>query len=186
MGRFIILEDGDEIKILPFPKEKFSIYKEVDCIFNRLNNRVIYTKVGLIDKSLLNDEISVTRRCIFNSFKDGEFKLLTVSKRSSDIISSIVDISDVYSNDHIKIKKNRVPTGYLFTNFTKSLVISKEYRPVESEEWVEFITKNEPNTEFIIDNLKDSLLIDFFGNDFMSVLIKKDRDEKIGKILKSV
>lgn len=118
----------------------------------------------------------------------GEIKVIHVGRTLMKIITDNSQLMDLKSNWHLNIKmqvKNTYPI------FDKTHPIECDWVcPVNDldsgEEWMDFITKNQPDLETYFNQndiySKRSELINYFGSDVIGQIIGEDRNKKLDKL----
>ena len=198
------IEDGDEIKIFPFIENNRLVWgKQYDMVFTKTG--IVYDTNGYLMKMAHYNRVNgikhssnanVSRRTLIHAYINGESKLISIGKRLIDIMSdNRSTLFDLRCNDHLHIVKEMVSihSGMSLPNYDKSYVISKDWNvPVTNidsqEEWIEYLRDNQPDTSLYTNNHSISKnregLIELFGGDLLSEIIKNERDDKLNEILK--
>jgi hypothetical protein len=195
------LEDGDIIKLIPrIVDGKIEWAKKVDMLAGLETGNGYHSVVAfdteckwaykIIHQSNFSNGRKATRatKYYFNALTSkGEIKVIAVGRTLMNIITENSQLMDLKSNWHLNIKisvKNSYPI------FDKSHPVECDwFCPVDinsSEEWMYFITKNQPDLESYFKQndiySKRSELINYFGSDIIGQIIGEDRNKKLDKL----
>jgi len=192
------LEDGDIIKLIPrIVNDKIEWVTQVDILSYQTDNgwNTVFdteskwaSKIAIKFNSGNPKATRVTRYYLNTLTTKGEIKLISVGKTLLKIITENNQLMNLRSNCHLNISmqvKNTYPI------FDKSHPVECDWNcPVEdlnsSEEWMAFITKNQPDLETYFKQndiySKRSELIDYFGSDIIGQIISEDRGKKLNEL----
>ena len=191
------LEDGDIIKLIPrIIDGKVNWATKVDILSYKTDigfNTVFDTESKWASRIAIkfnsgNPKATRTTRYYFNTLTTkGEIKVIQVGRTLMEIIINNKQLMDLRSNCQLNIKmevKNSYPI------FDKSHPIEADWNcPVDmnsSEQWMEFITNNQPDLESYFKQndiySKRSELINYFGSDIIGQIIGEDRNKKLDKL----
>ncbi len=193
------LEDGDIIKLIPriVDGKVVQWVTKVDILSYKTDtgwNTVFDTeskwasRIAIKFNSGNPKATRVTRYYLNTLTQKGEIKVIHVGRTLMNIISDNSQLMDLKSKWHLNIKmqvKNSYPI------FDKSHPIECDWIcPVNDldsgEQWMDFITKNQPDLETYFKNndiySKRSELINFFGSDVIGEIIGEDRNKKLDKL----
>jgi hypothetical protein len=191
------IEDGDIIKLIPrIIDGKVQWATKVDILSYKTDigfNTVFDTESKWASRIAIkfnsgNPKATRTTRYYFNTLTTkGEIKVIQVGRTLMEIIINNKQLMDLRSNCQLNIKmevKNSYPI------FDKSHPIEADWNcPVDmnsSEQWMEFITNNQPDLESYFKQndiySKRSELINYFGSDIIGQIIGEDRNKKLDKL----
>lgn len=191
------LEDGDIIKLIPrIIDGKVQWATKVDILSYKTDigfNTVFDTESKWASRIAIkfnsgNPKATRTTRYYFNTLTTkGEIKVIQVGRTLMEIIINNKQLMDLRSNCQLNIKME-VKNGYPI--FDKSHPIEADWNcPVDmnsSEQWMEFITNNQPDLESYFKQndiySKRSELINYFGSDIIGQIIGEDRNKKLDKL----
>ena len=201
------IEDGDTLKILPFIENGKLIWgKQYDLVST--NSGLVYDTNGYLrkmwfihrDKRSYDKDyykpISLSKRTMLHVYVNGESKLIGVGRKIVDLVTENKStLFDLRCNDHILVSKDMVKVNYqglILPSYDNCSVITKDWNaPVtdinSKEEWFEYLINNQPepnpyDSKYDILNQRDAL-IDLFGSDLLSEVIKTERNKKLETIL---
>ena len=193
------LEDGDIIKLIPrIVNGKIEWVTKVDILSYKNHNgwnTVFDTEskwAWKISQQFFNSgypDATKATRYYFNTLNTrGEIKVIQVGRTLMKIITENNQLMNLRSNWHLNISmqvKNTYPI------FDKSHPVELDWNyPVEDlnsrEQWMEFITKNQPDLETYFKQndiySKRSELMNYFGSDIIGQIIGEDRNKKLDKL----
>jgi len=192
------LEDGDVIKLIPriVDGKVVQWVTKVDILSYKTDTgwNTVYdpeskwsSRIAIKFNSGNPKATKVTRYYLNTLTQKGEIKVIHVSRTLMNIISDNSQLLDLRSNWHLNIKmqvKNTYPI------FDDTHPIESDWNcPVDinsSEQWMEFITKNQPDLETYFKQndiySKRSELINYFGSDIIGQIIGEDRNKKLDKL----
>ncbi len=193
------LEDGDIIKLIPriVDGKVVQWVTKVDILSYKTDtgwNTVFDTeskwasRIAIKFNSGNPKATKVTRYYLNTLTQKGEIKVIHVGRTLMNIISDNTQLMDLRSNWHLNIKmqvKNTYPI------FNKTHPIECDWVcPINDldsgEEWMDFITKNQPDLEeYLKQNdiySKRSELMNHFGSDIIGQIIGEDRNKKLDKL----
>lgn len=199
------IEDGDTLKILPFIENGKLIWgKQYDIVGN--NGGLVYDTNGYLRKMwFIHREkrsydkdykhINITKKTMLHVYVNGESKLIGVGRKIIDLATENKStLFDLRCNDHILVSKDMVEVsgGMKLPSYDNCSVITKDWNaPVtdinSKEEWFEYLINNQPepnpyDSKYDVLNQRDAL-IDLFGSDLLSEVIKIERNKKLETIL---
>lgn len=190
------LNDGDIVKFLPFMENGKSIFfKKYDIFY--YNDLIIYDDKDFLRKLYYESDDANTRRgyfirYLFHSYINGVSKMVFVTRTLFELISNNINVCDINSNEHIQIvEKDFLSHNSTFYCQKESFITKKDFiLPIEiKENWAEYLLNNNINLEIYEKNnvfKHRQLLSSVFGNDAVATIIKKDRNNKINKILNKI
>ncbi len=193
------LEDGDIIKLIPrIVNGKIGWVTKVDILSYKNHNgwnSVFDTEskwAWRISQQFFNSgypDATKATRYYFNTLNTrGEIKVIQVGRTLMKIITENNQLMNLRSNWHLNISmqvKNTYPI------FDKSHPVECDWNcPVEDlnsgEEWMAFITKNQPDLETYFKQndiySKRSELMNHFGSDIIGQIISEDRGKKLNEL----
>ena len=192
------LEDGDIIKLIPrIVDGKVQWITTTDILSYKTDtgwNSVFDTeskwtsRIAIKFNSGNPKATRVTRYYLNTLTTKGEIKVIGVGRSLMKIITENNQLMDLKSNWQLNIKmevKNSYPI------FDKTHLIETDWIcPVNDldsgEEWLNFITKNQPDLETYFKNndiySKRSELMKYFGSDVIGEIIGEDRNKKLDKL----
>ena len=192
------LEDGDIIKLIPrIVDGKVQWITTTDILSYKTDtgwNSVFDTeskwasRIAIKFNSGNPKATRVTRYYLNTLTTKGEIKVIGVGRSLMKIITENNQLMDLKSNWQLNIKmevKNSYPI------FDKTHTIETDWIcPVNDldsgEEWLNFITKNQPDLETYFKNndiySKRSELMKYFGSDVIGEIIGEDRNKKLDKL----
>jgi hypothetical protein len=192
------LEDGDVIKLIPriVDGKVVQWVTKVDILSYKTDTgwNTVYdpeskwsSRIAIKFNSGNPKATKVTRYYLNTLTQKGEIKVIHVGRTLMNIISDNSQLLDLRSNWHLNIKmqvKNTYPI------FDDTHPIESDWNcPVDinsSEQWMEFITKNQPDLETYFKQndiySKRSELINYFGSDIIGQIIGEDRNKKLDKL----
>lgn len=192
------LEDGDIIKLIPrIVDGKVQWITTTDILSYKTDagwNSVFDTeskwasRIAIKFNSGNPKATRVTRYYLNTLTTKGEIKVIGVGRSLMKIITENSQLMDLKSNWQLNIKmevKNSYPI------FDKTHPIETDWIcPVNDldsgEEWLNFITKNQPDLETYFKNndiySKRSELMKYFGSDVIGEIIGEDRNKKLDKL----
>jgi hypothetical protein len=192
------LEDGDIIKLIPriVDGKVVQWVTKVDILSYKTDtgwNTVFDTESKWASRIAIkfnsgNPKATRVTKYYLNTLNTkGEIKVIAVGRTLMNIITENSQLMDLKSNWHLNIKmsvKNSYPI------FDKSHPVECDwFCPVDinsSEEWMDFITKNQPDLESYFKQndiySKRSELMNYFGSDVIGQIIGEDRNKKLDKL----
>jgi hypothetical protein len=192
------LEDGDIIKLIPrIVDGKVQWITTTDILSYKTDtgwNSVFDTESKWASRITIKfnsgnpKATRVTRYYLNTLTTKGEIKVIGVGRSLMKIITENNQLMDLKSNWQLNIKmevKNSYPI------FDKTHLIETDWIcPVNNldsgEEWLNFITKNQPDLETYFKNndiySKRSELMKYFGSDVIGEIIGEDRNKKLDKL----
>lgn len=192
------LEDGDIIKLIPriVDGKVVQWVTKVDILGYKTDagwNTVFDTESKWVSRIAIkfnsgNSKATRATKYYFNALTSkGEIKVIAVGRTLMNIITENSQLMDLKSNWHLNIKmevKNSYPI------FDKSHPVECDwFCPVDinsSEEWMDFITKNQPDLKSYFKQndiySKRSELMNYFGSDVIGQIIGEDRNKKLDKL----
>lgn len=199
---FYKLQDGDEIKIIPFFDKQGNIQLTKEYGFMYIDNGIVIDDQSRLLYRLVNYDYynstpmkrkPFTMSNIFMIWHDNQLKFISASRKLTEILIHSIDIR---SNKHIKIVNEMInsPIGFL-PNYEKSYSFEKEWNcPVadinSKEEWTNFIKENQ--NFYIEDYIEENNVfkkIDIvrkeFGDNF-NIFLSELRDKKLNKVLEEL
>jgi hypothetical protein len=192
------LEDGDIIKLIPriVDGKVVQWVTKVDILSYKTDTgwNTVYdpeskwaSRIAIKFNSGNPKATKVTRYYLNTLTQKGEIKVIHVGHTLMNIISDNSQLLDLRSNWQLNISmqvKNNYPI------FDKSHPIECDWNcPIDinsSEQWMEFITKNQPDLETYFKNndiySKRFELMNHFGSDIIGQIIGEDRNKKLDKL----
>jgi hypothetical protein len=192
------LEDGDIIKLIPrIVDGKVQWITTTDILSYKTNtgwNSVFdpeskwTSRIAIKFNSGNPKATRVTRYYLNTLTTKGEIKVIGVGRSLMKIITENSQLMDLKSNWQLNIKmevKNSYPI------FDKTHPIETDWIcPVDDlnsgEEWMNFITNNQPDLESYFKQndiySKRSELMNYFGSDIIGEIISEDRSKKLDKL----
>lgn len=190
------LEDGDIIKLIPrIVDGEIQWVTQVDSLMYQGDTgqlsvlydpeckwaSKIYYHISTNEK-FMNKEMSRSTKYYFNTLTTkGEIKVIAVGKALMNIIIDNEQLMDLKSNWQLNI-------SYPILDNTHTIE-ADWFCPVDinsADEWMNFITKNQPNLETLFKQndiySKRSELINCFGSDIIGQIIGEDRNKKLDKL----
>ena len=189
------IKDGDIIKILPFVSEDNSVTwvrPPVDIAY--LRNTFVYDSSGkfYIKRIFKDKRGSWTTRYAFNSYVNGEIRVIQFSRTIYDmIIENYKNSCNLKDNYHLFINIELI-NGKL-EKYDKSVIKPYDWNfPIadinSGRQWGEWIKENQPDyNEYlrrmdIFNNIQ--ILVDEFGTDnALAEIISEDREKKLKTLL---
>jgi len=192
------LEDGDIIKLIPrIVDGKIQWATKVDILSYKTDigfNTVFDPESKWASRIAIkfnsgNPKATRATKYYLNALNTkGEIKVIAVGRTLMEIITKNSQLMELKSNWHLNIKMQVKNTYPIFDNT----------HPIEcdwicpindlnsGEEWMDFITKNQPDLESYFKQndiySKRSELMNYFGSDIIGQIIGEDRNKKLDKI----
>ncbi len=198
MNQIHKLEDGDIIKLIPgIVDGKIEWAKKVDILSYKNHNgwNAVFDPeskwASIISNQFFNSDYPkatrVTRYYLNTLTTKGEIKVIHVGRALMNIIMGNKQLLDLRSNWQLNISmqlRNSYPI------FDKSHPIECDWNcPVDinsGDEWMEFITNNQPDLETYFKQndiwSKRDQLSNYFGSDIIGQIISEKRGEKLNEL----
>ena len=192
------LEDGDIIKLIPrIVDGKVQWITTTDILSYKTNtgwNSVFdpeskwTSKIAIKFNSGNPKATRVTRYYLNTLTTKGEIKVIGVGRSLMKIITENSQLMDLKSNWQLNIKMTIKNTYPIFDNTHPVEVdwICPVNDLNSGEEWMNFITNNQPDLEsyFKQNDIynKRSELMNYFGSDIIGEIIGEDRNKKLDKL----
>ena len=192
------LEDGDIIKLIPrIVNSKVQWMTKVDILSYKTDtnwNSVFDSECKWASRIAIkfnsgNPKATRATKYYLNILTTkGEIKVIGVGRTLMNIITENNQLMDLKSNWHLNIKMIVKNTYPIFDN--THLIECDWICPVNAldsgEQWIDFITKNQPDLETYFKQndiySKRSELINYFGSDVIGEIIGEDRNKKLDKL----
>ena len=192
------LEDGDIIKLIPrIVDGKVQWATKVDILSYRndtnwasvFDPECKWTSRIAIKFNSGNPKATRATKYYFNTLNQkGEIKVIAVGRTLMSIITDNNQLMDLKSNWHLNIKMTIKNTYPIFDNTHPVEVdwICPVNDLNSGEEWMNFITNNQPDLESYFKQndiySKRSELMNYFGSDIIGQIIIEDRSKKLDKL----